>query len=266
MWIAGLADSSIVKIPRDNSNDTCPMWVGDQVYFLSDRAGAVTLFCYDTAAKSVAQVLKNDGLDFKTAASGPGAIAYEQFGGIHLYDLKSKKSTPVNITVAADLPEVRPHFGQVGEHISAASISPTGVRVAFETHGEILTVPAEKGDVRNLTNTSGAMERSPVWAPDGKGIAYFSDESGEYMIHIREQNGMGDARKILGGDGSAFFYSAAWSPDSKKLVYTDDKLNAWWLDVESGKSVKVDTDTYYASFRTLDPSWSPDSRWIAYTH
>lgn len=110
VWIASLADSSIVKVPRDNSNDTCPMWIGNQVYFLTDRAGAVTLFSYDTAAKSVTQVLKNEGLDFKSASAGPGAIVYEQFGGIHLYDLKSKKSAPVNITVTADLPEVRPHF------------------------------------------------------------------------------------------------------------------------------------------------------------
>lgn len=184
LWIANLSDSSIEKIPRDKSNDFNPMWVGDRIYFLSDRNGPVSLFAYETKKNSVSQVLPNTGLDFKAASAGPGGIVYEQFGSIHLYDFKSGKSHPVSISVTADLPEVRPRFVKVANRIHSADISPSGTRAVFEARGEILTVPADKGDIRNLTETPGANERSPVWSPDGKWIAYFSDESGEYALHI----------------------------------------------------------------------------------
>ena len=165
IWIAKLSDSTIEKLPRNNSNDFNPMWVDERIFFLSDRNGAVTLFSYDTRKKTVAQAVNNDGLDFKSASAGPGAIVYEQFGAIQLYDLKSGKSHPIEIHVTADLPEVRPHFVKVASRIRNAGLSPTGTRAVFEARGEILTVPVEKGDIRNLTNTPGVNERSPAWSP-----------------------------------------------------------------------------------------------------
>ena len=161
IWIAEMTDSRIEKIPRENSNDFAPMWVGDQVYFLSDRNGPVTLFSYDTASRKVARVLPNDGLDIKSASAGPGAIVYEQFGTVHLYDLKARKSQRIDIRVTGDMPEVRARFDRVARNISAAKISPTGARALFEARGEIFTLPAEKGDARNLTRTAGVAERDP---------------------------------------------------------------------------------------------------------
>ena len=187
IWIANLADSSIIKIPRENSNDFNPMWVGNTVYFLSDREGPVTLFVYDTKSQKVSRSIENSGLDFKSAAAGPGAIVYEQFGELHLFDLKSGQAKAVTVTLAGDLPEVRPHFVSVAKRLKNADISPNGARAVFEARGEIITVPAEKGDPRNLTQTPGAMEREPVWSPDGQSIAYLSDESGEYAICVRDQ-------------------------------------------------------------------------------
>ena len=265
IWIANLADSRIEKLPRENSNDFNPMWVGDRIYFLSDRNGAITLFAYDAATRKVTQLVHNDGLDIKSASAGPGAIVYEQFGAIFLYDLKSGKTKPVEIRVSGDLPSVRASLEKVADRITSADISPTGVRAVFEARGEILTVPAEKGDIRNLTNTPGVAERSPSWSPDGKQIAYFSDESGEYQLHLRAQNGMGEVRKIDLGKPPAFYYSPTWSPDSKKIAYTDNRLLLWYIDLDKQTPVRVDQDTYQSPSFDMNPAWSPDSKWIAYT-
>jgi tricorn protease len=266
IWIANLTDSSIEKLPRENSNDFNPMWVGQTIYFLSDRNGSVSLFAYDTATKTVKQVVENNGLDLKSASAGAGAIAYEQFGTIYLYDLNSHSSHRLDVTVAGDLQEVRPHFLKIEpRRINNASISPAGARAVFEARGEILTVPAEKGDVRDLTNTVGAVERDPAWSPDGKWIAYFSDESGEYALYLKDQSGMGDPRKIDLGQPPSYFYSPRWSPDSKRIAYTDKRMNVWYVDLDHPTPVKVDTDIYELPFHTLDPAWSPDSKWIAYT-
>ena len=165
----------------------------------------------------------------------------------------------------SDLPNVRPHFKKVDSEIASAALSPSGARAVFEAHGEVLTAPAEKGDIRNLTNTPGTMERDPSWSPDGKWVAYFSDESGEYQLFLKNPDGMGEARKISLGSPASFYYEPIWSPDSKKIAFSDKRLNIWYIDLAKGTPVKIDTDTYDAPQRTLDPVWSPDSRWIAYS-
>lgn len=265
IWLADLSNLNVEKIPRENSNDFKPMWIGNKVYFLSDRDGAFSLYCYDVAAKKVTDVIPNKGYDIKSASAGPDAIVYEQFGSIHLYDLKSGKTQAVDIHISGDIPGVRPSFEKVARNISHAEISPTGARAVFEARGEILTVPAEKGDIRNLTNTPGVADRDPAWSPDGNKIAYFSDESGEYALHIRNQNGMGEVQKYKLGDTPGFYYSPKWSPDSKKILYTDHRHNANYIDLEKKTPRHVDADTYHDPTGSLDPCWSPDSKWIAYT-
>jgi tricorn protease len=265
IWIARLSDSSVVRIPRDNSNDFNPLWVDDRIFFLSDRLGPISLFSYDTRSKRVTQALKNDGLDFKYASAGPGAIVIEQFGAILLYDLKSGKAHKVDIQVTGDLPELRPHYLNVASRIEDADISPTGLRAVFEARGEILTVPSEKGDIRNLTYTPGADERSPAWSPNGTRIAYFSDESGEYALYIKDQNGLGEAQKIDLGSPGSFFYFPMWSPDGKKLAYTDKRLNLWYVDLEKKTPVGVFHDRFTGPQQIFRAAWSPDSKWLAYT-
>ncbi len=266
IWIANLADSSIEKLPRENSNDFNPMWIGDRVYFLSDREGTVTLYSYDTRTKRVAQVIKNTGFDIKSASAGDGVIVYEQFGSLHTLDLSSGQTKQIAINVAADLPSVRPRFVRVAQNLRNASLSPTGARALFEARGEILTVPAEKGDARNVTNTTGVMERDPAWSPDGRWIAYFSDESGEYALHLRAQTGMGEVKKINLGTPPSFYYSPVWSPDSKKISYYDKRLNLWYVDVDKASApVKIDKNAFGLRNDVMQPVWSPDSRWVAYT-
>ncbi|HEX8091771.1 MAG TPA: PDZ domain-containing protein, partial [Blastocatellia bacterium] len=265
VWIANLSDSSIEKLPRENSKDSSPMWVGGKIYFLSDRNGPTSLFAYDPATKKVTQLIQNSGLDIKSASAGPGVIAYEQFGTIHLYDIKSSKEQKLDIRVEGDMPSIRPRFEKVASRISNVALSPTGARAVFEARGEIVSVPAEKGDARNITNTTGVAERDPAWSPNGKWIAYFSDESGEYALHLRDQSGMGEVRKISLGNPSSFFYSPAWSPDSKKIAYRDKRQNVWYVDLDKGTPVKIDTSPYGVFDPISNPAWSPDSRWITYS-
>ena len=264
IWIADLSDSSITPIPRENSNDFNPMWIGDQIYFLSDRNGSISLFCYSTRTRQVKQLVENHGLDFKSASAGPGAIVYEQFGSLHLFDLKPAKTKPVEIRLAGDITEVRPRFVNVAKRVHDPDLSPSGARAVFAVRGEIVTVPAEKGDPRNLTNTTDVNERSPIWSPDGKTVAYFSDESGEYMLHLRQQNGLGEVKKFSLGESPAFYFAPSWSPDSKKIAYLDNRLGVWYIDLDQGKPLPVDKD-YYASDRDLTPAWSPDGKWLAYS-
>jgi tricorn protease len=267
IWIADLRDSSVTKIPREGSNDKNPMWVGDTVYFLSDRAGPVTLFAYDTRTRAVRQVVANDnGFDIQSASAGPGGIALDRFGALEVYDFLSEKTRPVDVTIGADLPQLRPRFEKVeGPQILHAALSPSGKRVLMEAHGEILAVPADKGDVRNLTRTPAVADRDPAWSPDGKWIAWFSDESGEYALHVRAPDGLGPVRKIDLGQPPSFFYSPRWSPDSKKIAYADKRMNLWVVDLDKPVPEKVDTDLYDTPLHYLDPAWSPDSQWLAYT-
>ena len=264
IYIARLSDLALEKVPRENSNDKHPVWFGDTVYFLSDRSGPVTLFAYDTKTKTVKQVIENKGLDFKSLSTGPDTLVYEQFGGIYLFDPASGKSKKLSIRIAGDLPATRPHYEKVAEKIQNAAISPTGARAVFEAHGEILTVPGEKGDIRNLTRTPAVAERDPAWSPDGKSIAYFSDESGEYALHISDQAGAKTVKKINLGNPPSYFYGPLWSPDSKKIAYTDKRLNLWYVEVEKGTPVKVTTDRYDDPTSGFSETWSPDSKWLTY--
>ncbi|MFN7998609.1 MAG: PDZ domain-containing protein [Bryobacteraceae bacterium] len=263
IWVARLSDSSIIKVPRTNSNDFDPMWAGDRIYFLSDRNGPATLFYYDVRSKAVREAIPNRGLDLKSASLGPDAIVYEQFGGVSLYDLKSGKTKPVPIRVEGDFAELRPRFVNVGHRLGSAAVSPAGARAVFAPRGEIVTVPAEKGDPRNLTNTPGVMERDPQWSPDGLSIAYLSDESGEYALHVAPQSGAGEVKKIELKPG--FYRSPRFSPDNKQIALIDSFQRLWYVDLNTKKQVEVAQDTYQMRAGDISGAWSPDSKWLAYS-
>jgi tricorn protease len=266
VWLVDMKTLDLERVPRENSNDSHPVWAGDTVYFLSDRNGAVTLFSYDRTTKQVHQVIENHGYDLKTISAGPGALVYEQFGSLHLYDLAAHQEHLVPVSIHGDLPGLEPHLNSVPP--SAAeniSLSPSGTRVVAEARGDIFTFPAEKGDIRNLTKSPGSAERDPAWSPDGKSIAYFSDASGEYQLNIRDQEALQPPKVIDLGPEPSFFYSPHWSPDSKRIAFSDKHLRIWYVDVAGGRPVKVDTGLRGGFGAPLQLAWSPDSQWIAYT-
>src|SRR6266478_3592011 len=262
--VMNLADYSVEKLPWNNSNDTLPMWIGNTIYFLSDRDHTMNLFSYRVDSKQVTQLTHHDDFDIMTASAGPDAIVYEQAGYIYLVDAKSGKAQKLDIQVTGDLPWARPQFKKVVSLIRNSALSPAGVRAAFEARGEIFTVPAEKGDYRNLTQSPGAHDRSPAWSPDGAQLAWLSDASGEYQLMLGDPLGVATPRAIA-LPSTAFFSAPAWSSDGTQILLQDNHRNLWMIEVASGKATKVDTDNYPDPVRSFDATWSPDSKWVAYS-
>jgi tricorn protease len=267
IWITTLPGLESTEIPHEVASDFAPVYVGKQIYFLSARDhGKIGIFRYDPATKAVTEVLKPSGPQIRSLDGRGSTLVYDQLGEIYLFDVASGKSKLVAIEVDADLPEVRPTIKNVGAEIDHITVSPTGLRAVVEAHGEILTVPVKRGPVRNITNTTGTMERAPAWSPDGQSIAYFSDESGLYALHIAEQTGAGAVKKIALAPEAAYYFSPKWSPDSKRICFHDNRLNLYVVETATGKLSVVGEKNVYGGFSDLsyDMSWSPDSKWIAY--
>lgn len=268
IWIFNTADDSVEKVPQPagRSNDAGPMWVGPKVYFRSDRNGEFNLFSYDRATKEIKQLTFFKDYPVLSASAGPGRIVFEQAGVLHLYDVEKGQTRRLTIGIATDLPELRERYARGSQWIRSSAVSPTGARAVFEFRGEIVTVPAEKGDPRNITNTPGVHERMPAWSPDGASLAYFSDESGEYELRVRGQDGKGDVKKYK-LNGAGFYGSPSFSPDSQKLAYADNSLTLSWIDLKTGAQKKIGAEYLYQPGGQADmsSSWSPDSKWVAYT-
>jgi len=263
VWIVDLKSFDLVSPPWTDSKDVDPVWLGETVYFISDRDGIANVWSYDTNSKALTQRSKFIDYDVKSLDAGGGAVVFEQAGYLHIFDPKANKTEQMTINAAGDFPWMMTHFEDVTTRMSNISLSPTGKRVLAEARGEIFTIPEEKGDVRNITNSSGSAERQPAWSPDGKWISYFSDKSGEYKLVIESQDGVGSPREIA-FPKAAFYYTPVWSPDSKKLLYTDTNLNVWVMDIATGQAKIVGNDPWMVPQRTLAPSWSPDSKWVAF--
>ncbi|MEM6453650.1 MAG: PDZ domain-containing protein [Acidobacteriota bacterium] len=265
IWLYDVASHEVVQIPQPEGrcNDGDPMWIGDQVYFLSDRAGEFNLFAYDVGSRSVTQLTDYDQFPILSASNGDGQIIFEQAGRLHRFDPARGEANPLRVGVAADLVETRPYFADASDQLRSASVAPGGKRVVIESRGEILTLPAEKGDPRNLTETTGVHEREPVWSPDGATIAYISDASGEYQLHLTPQDGRDESR-ALPLEGNGFYTDLSWSPDGEAIAYVDNGLGLYVLDVDSGEVTKVMAQPYYGPAQTVEYAWSPDSRWLAY--
>lgn len=268
IWIYTSADHGSYSIPQPEGgcNDVNAMWMGNIIYFLSDRNGEFNLFSYNISTKKIDQLTSFKDFPIQSAGMGNNIIVFEQSGYLHTYTPGESGTKKLKIGIAADLLELRPRFVKGAKYVRSASLSPTGTRAVVDFRGDIITIPAEKGDPRNITATTGAHEKTPAWSPDAKSIAYFSDASGEYQLHIKQQDGKGPA-KAFKLNGTGFYASPKWSPDSKKITFADNARNFYVLDVASGNITKIDSDEIYTrgAFRDMHGDWSYDSKWIAYT-
>ena len=268
IWIFSFGDYSKTEIPKPDGgcNDIEPMWIGDMIYFLSDRNGEFNLFSYNTSNDEVKQLSSYEDFPIVWASHHGSKIIFEQAGYLHTFDTGSASASKLTVGIATDLLELRARYVKGDKYVRSAHISPSGARAVFDFRGEIFTVPAEKGDPRNLTATTGIHEKYPAWSPDGKEVAYFSDASGEYELHIKSQDGRGQAR-IIPLTGTGFYAFPKWSPNGKHITYVDNGRNFYILDVSSGSIQKIDSDELYRPgvFRGFHGDWSSDSKWLTYT-
>ncbi|MBA2354701.1 MAG: PDZ domain-containing protein, partial [Acidobacteria bacterium] len=248
------------------ANDVDPQWLDGAIYFRSDRDGEFNLYRFDPASRHVTRLTTHDDFPVLGLAAAANRVVYEQAGYLHLYEPETRQARRLTIGIGTDLVERRARFVKGPEWIRAMAPSPSGARVVFEYRGEIVTVPAEKGDPRNITATMAVHERSPEWSPDGRSLAYVSDAGGEYALHIRAQDGKGEAR-VLPLKGSGFYATPVWSPDSTRIALRDNGRHLYVVTVATGATVTVATESTYrpGPFADTSYAWSPDSRWLAYT-
>jgi tricorn protease len=268
IWIYSFSGNSVKKIPQPQGgcNDADPMWLSGKIFFISDRNGEFNLFSFDQTTDNVNQLTFFTDFPVLKASADKNKIIFEQEGYLHTFDLSSGMQKKLTIGIAADLLELRPRYAQGNSYIRSMGISPTGSRVVMDYRGDIITLPAEKGDPRNITMTTAVHEKYPSWSPDGKSIAYFSDASGEYALHIKSQDGKGDIKSFY-PKGTGFYAYPEWSPDSRKISFVDNGRNLYVLDIESNNIIRIESDEVYfpGVFRRMFGDWSTDSKWILYT-
>ncbi|MFN2371221.1 MAG: PDZ domain-containing protein, partial [Candidatus Krumholzibacteriia bacterium] len=261
--VIDLATLEVQRLPWQDSNDLSPAWLGDTVYFLSDRDWAMNVWAWNAATGVLEQRTFFKDLDCRNLAGAHGRLVFENGGRLWTMDASGGEPRALVITLAGDFPWARPHWTEAAKMVQNAALSPTGKRAVFEARGEIFTVPAEKGDVRNLTTSSGSAERAPAWSPDGARISWFSDADGEYALVIADQ--FGKVQKTIALPDPTFYYTPRWSPDSKHLAFGDTDRNLWVVDVAKGEATRIDNEGFATPQRLIYPEWSPDSRWIAYS-
>lgn len=258
-----------VRLPNDGTFDAQPLWLGETIYFLSDRDWTMNVWAYGPRSEELRQLTRFDDLDVKWLAGHGDTLVFERDGYLHTLEIPSGEPADASvrrleITVRGDFPWTEPRWEDVGDRVRSASLSPTGKRALFEARGEIFTVPVEKGDARNLTRTSGAADRAPSWSPDGREIAWFSDTGDGYQLQIAAQDGLAEPSLLAIGE-SRMAWEATWSPDGSRIAFVDDDVRVRVVEVATGDVVTADVGGTNIERGTMGLTWSPDSKWLAYS-
>ena len=262
--ILNLEDQSEVLLPNDKTTDVQPIWIGEEIFFLSDRDWNMNVWAYDTSSKALRQVTKFKSTDVKSINNYKEELVIEQDGYLHLVDAQTGKAKQLQFDIKADFPWAAPKWEDVSSRASAVSLSPTGKRALMEARGEIFTVPVENGDPRNLTQSSDAADRRPIWSPKGDKIAWVSDQGSEgYALYLANQDGMDTPKRISIGE-SKLIWSPAWSPDGKYLAFADDDVRIRVLDMETEEIKTIDVGGNNLDRSQTGLTWAPDSKKLAY--
>lgn len=260
VWIYDAGKKTVENITNNRAQDIFPMWVGDEIYFLSDRDRTMNLFVYDTKTKTTSKVTDFTEYDIKFPSTNGQLIVFENAGYIYRFDPAAKKAEKVSITLTSDHLYARNEIKNGGRYMRGASLSPDGKRVVVTARGEIFNLPVEKGVTKNIVRTPGAHERSATWSPDGKHIAYISDATGETELYMQPAEG-GEAVQLT-KNNDTYIRNFEWSPDSKSIVYTDRKNRINLLNVATKQVTEVLRDPKKEPYEV---TFSPDSKWLAYT-
>lgn len=261
IWVYDFKANTSEAVTDWIGSDNYPMWQGDKIYYTSDQTGRLQIWVYDTTSKEHRQITEHKEYDVKSPSQGPDAIVYENGGWLYVLDLKTEKTRKVTISLRSDNVLTRATLKSVGDRVGGGELAPDGNRAVFSARGDIFTVPAEKGNVRNLTATPGIRERAPDWSDNGKYVAYLSDQTGEYEIWVRSADGKEAARQLTKGS-KTYKMGLDWSPDNKHLVVNDAAMNLWLVDAESGKMKKIDQST---ADEIREWNWSPNGGWLTYS-
>ena len=261
LWTYNLENNSSKQITNWVGSDQWPTWYGDNIFYASDKDTRLNIHSYNVKTGENIQITNHTEFDVMWPSGSNGKLVYENGGYLYVLDLNSGKSNKISVSINYDNPNLQPYFKNVKDFIGSYSLSPTAKRALFEARGDIFSVPAENGEIVNLTNTQGIREISPVWSPDGKQIAYFSDETGEYELYLLDNRDGAKPRQIT-KESSAWKNSAEWSPKSSHVIYSDRTMTLWLVDVLTGKETEIDK----ASGEEIrDYTFSPDGDWVAYS-
>ena len=261
VWIFDFETGQTTNITNNDNQNIFPMWSGNKIYFLSDRDRTMNLFSYDVNTKETNKLTNYTDYDIKFPSLGDKSIIYENGGYLYNYDLNSGSISKIVVNISNDLTTARSGFVDAGKFINSWAVSPDGQRLAFGARGDVYTVPKKSGITRNLTQSSGVHDRNVEWSPDGKYISFISDRTGEDEIYIQLQDGSMAATQLTSGSDT-YKYNPVWSPDSKKLLWSDKMGRLNVIDIAS-KNLTVIAEA--DAWEIRDYSWSPDSRWVAYT-